>query len=348
VKPACAALAALPATAPDFDVVIDSRVEFSRNLAGHRFAERMDASERSFVAETLMAAARSAGLDGIRVGELDARARREASDRGLFPVGFTVDPGNLFACSSRDPVWVVANERDHATIRAELAGSPLESCLSLAVSCDTALGSALEWAFDRDFGFIACDVARCGSGMTASSRLHLPALTLSALADRALRQAMEAGFSVSGGYSLETQAAGSVFGLSLPPAAEEKAGISRLSRAVELLARYERRAREELLERDPAVILDFVGRSFGKARWSFTLGYDEACEIVSGLRLGLAVGMLKGLSMGEATGLWDALKRAERGARGLDGQAERETEARARVLRAAARRLSCDEEYADV
>ena len=60
---------------------------------------------------------------------------------------------------------------------------------------------------------------------------------------------------------------------------------------------YEEQARQVLLRSAPAIIEDKVWRAFGLLRYARSLSFEEAMNLLSGVRLGAGTGLVPGVSM---------------------------------------------------
>jgi len=224
----------------------------------------------------------------------------------------------------------------------------LDEVFEVEAAFSGALGEGC-WAFEADIGFILSEVARCGSGLAASVALHAPALVLSGLAEPAFKRAMDAGFIVTGAYSITEASAGSLFELSLPGIYRdpERVAVGRRSAAANALAEYERRARAQMLEHKPWEVLDVIGRAMGLAVGARLISRGEVTDIVSGLRLGVACGVLEGIDLATVTDLWPSSRIRNPQADGGNDD-EPEYSLRARNLRASVRDVRFNERYKDV
>jgi len=333
---------------PEYDVVVRSYVQADRNMVGTRFPHALGPDEARDSRASLGAAARACGYSVARVGDLDAPCRSNLAERELYSRPYLLDDDNLAVLKRDSAAWLAVNDANHLSMRAALPGLDLEAAWDIVSAADDQLSDCLgdrPWAFDTGIGYIMSEASRCGSGLSARVTLHAPGLAISGLAETAFKRAMEAGFVVSGLYSSLAASGGSLFDLSLPYACRdpERAALGRLSSAARAIAEYERRARAELLSASPWDILDTIGRAAGKAAGARLLSRDEAADICSGLRLGLALGVLEGLSLEDATDLWPAL-------RVKPAQADGEPEAalRATSLRRAVAGLRFSQGYIDV
>jgi len=344
---------------PEYDVVVQSFVQADRNLVGTRFPHAMRPGEAGELRACLGAAARACAYAVARVGDLDAQCRSNLAERELYSRPYLLDDENLAALRVDSAAWLAFNDTNHLSLRSALPGLALEAAWDLVSAADDQISACLgdrPWAFDTDMGYIMSEASRCGSGLSARITVHAPALVLSGLAETAFKRAMEAGFAVSGSYSSLAASGGSLFDLSLPYASRgpERDSLGRLSSAAKAIAEYERRARAELLSKSPWDILDTIGRAAGKAGGARLLSRDEATDICSGLRLGLACGVLEGLSLEDATDLWPGLRvkpspsDASIGPSSQAGSEEPEAARRATSLRLAVAGLRLSQGYIDV
>lgn len=331
----------LPAS-PTTGAALSCRVLLRRGFAGHPFPGRADevrAARTAALAETALRATGRFEVTSLsRAPSLD---RRTAVERDLVPQSFAVQGAGLLALGRDASVWCTINETDHLRIRAEAAGGDLDGAYRLAAEIDTLLGESLDYAFSPDAGYIGAEIADWGTGLSASVTMHLPALALAGLVDRALRTALDSGLSVRGFWSDESASSGALYELETPRGvwSDEESILLRLGDAVERIGAYEKGAREELLAHDPESLRDAVCRAFGAARYARRMGCDEGAETLSRLRLGVWAGLISGLEGPSASagfyGLRNAalLKYLARQEAPGASEAVRVEEARARVLR---------------
>lgn len=277
--------------------VLGWRVLIRRGLEGQPFPSKANERQAAAASAALEAALRGCGkFQLLALAASPSLDRRLAVERDLVPQAWAVQGGGSLALGLDTPVWCSVNETDHLRIRAESVGPDPGGAYALAGEVDAILGEALDYAFSPDAGYILAEVADWGSGLTASATLHLPALAMAGLVDRALRTALDSGLAVRGFWSDESASSGALYELETPRGSREDEGslLDRLRDAAERISAYEEGAREELLSHDPEVVRDAVQRAYGIARYARRVGYDEGAETVSRLRLGGRCGMLKG------------------------------------------------------
>lgn len=321
----------------ELDVVLSSRLIFSRNLSSFSFPDNMESEEKERCIGLLGRAFNMAGMDIIVKNAMDFESRERILGLELAGRAYMVDDNARFAFSAEQPLWARFFLRDHVLLGAVAQGLALDELYPMLEAADSRLYNALHalgetWAFDHLAGYLQSDVLRCGSGLGASISLHLPALVLTGLAEQAFRQAMEAGFTVEGDYSPRSISGASVFGIALPETWREPAAeaIERLGRAAMALAEYERMGRKEYFSQSEIEMLDLSSRSLGVLLHAFSIGTDEALECISALRMGKLLGLVDGLELEEFSFLVFLAR-----TRPAILEGETEASARARVLRSA-------------
>ncbi len=335
-----------PGAYPEYDVVVSSRLRLDRNLEGFHFPWIAPAEENAAARERMRLAAERAGFVCVDTGRLDAAERSELAERGIASRPYLIDDAKCMAFSPDRSLWAIFNDSAHCSLQSSLPGLSLSKAWELASGADDLFEAELGWAFDPVAGYVQADGIRCGTGLCASVLLHLPALSMSGLTDTVFRRVMEAGFIVEGSYATRAPSAGSLFSIALPePYREpERASLERLEKTARLIAEYERRARADALGKAPWELRDSVGRAFGLLSNAYLLSREESADIVSGIRLGLAMDVLSGMDMAEATELWVSLRLA----RGEGDNAWPDAAIRAKSARRAASRIRVAKGFDDV
>lgn len=277
--------------------VLYSRVLIRRDLDGRVFPCKASDAESAAVSALVERLLRDSGdFDIISLTDASTLDRRVAVERDLIPQAYAVQGTGFMAASRASPVWCTVNETDHLRIRAERPGPDIRGAYKAALDVQERLGEAIDYAFSPETGYLCAEIADWGTGLSASATLHLPALAMAGLVDRALRAALDSGLSVRGFWSDESVSSGALYELETPRGlwVDEESLLDRLSDAAERISAYEKGARDELLAHDPEAVRDAVFRAYGTARFARRVGYDEGAETLSRLRLGAASGMLSG------------------------------------------------------
>ena len=283
------------------EIVLSTRIRYARNLAGRSFPGALTAEERRSVCREVEAAAAAAGepdaAGSMLIFDLGALASEDLevlAERRLVDPGVLHSPENarllMRADESRS---VVVNAADHLRLQAVRGGFRPEECLRDLNELDDAFAAHLDYAFDDKLGYLTASPAEVGTGMRASVMLHLPALFLSGEVPATIQGIGKLHLAIRGAFGDGPENRGNLFILSNQCTLGESESeiLERLSSVVRRLEDQEKLARAALLRKDRESVLDFVGRSYGILRHSHCLGGAEAVKCLSGVRLGVDLGL---------------------------------------------------------
>jgi protein arginine kinase len=298
----------LDASGPQSHLVLSTRIRLARNLAGRVFQGRNSETEREQILQTVEEAARESVLlrraVRFRLDRLDRNDRQLLHERhlvskelaGLDPEGSVRSGAALLV---QDRAGVMLNEEDHLRIQTLHSGFALDEAYADADRLDGELGGRLPFAFHTEFGYLTSCPTNVGTGLRASVLIHLPGLVLTKEISKVLQGLAQVGLTFRGLYGEGSEVVGNFFQLSNQTTLgkTEVELLDHLGKMVRQVIDYEERAREVLLRNAPAVIEDKVWRAYGLLRYARALSFDEAMNLLSGVRLGVGVGLIPGVGM---------------------------------------------------
>ncbi|HEV8357369.1 MAG TPA: protein arginine kinase [Gemmatimonadales bacterium] len=301
-------MAWLEASGPGSHLVVSTRMRLARNLERHRFAPRSDPAEReAILAEVQAAAAATPGLARaalFRMDQLEPADRQLLHERHLVSRELAaLEPGGRLKAGGgllvQDMASVMINEEDHLRLQALRSGFSLEATWELVETLDTELGQRLAFAFHPEFGYLTSCPTNVGTGLRASVLVHLPGLVLTKEINKILQALTQVGLTFRGLYGEGSEVVGNLFQLSnqttLGKAEPEL--LDHLGKLVRQVMEHEERARQILLRDATAIIEDKVWRAYGLLRYARTLSFDETMNLLSGVRLGVGLGLLPNVGM---------------------------------------------------
>jgi protein arginine kinase len=196
---------------------------------------------------------------------------------------------------------VMVNEEDHLRLQAMRPGLDLTLLWNEIDALDSQLEEHVRYAFAADLGYLTACPSNVGTGLRASVMVHLPALRLTGEIDAIVRGLTKIGLAVRGLQGEGTEASGNMFQISNQTTLGEAEPVivNRLMQIVQEVATHEQNARQRLLEQRDAQVRDCVGRAYGVLSQARVLSSREALDYLSGLRLGIELGMITGLGMGD-------------------------------------------------
>jgi len=287
---------------PHPDIVISSRTRLARNLACYRFACRIGPEEKAEVAHVIRKAIQDSPngrdltyFDLETLNDLDRQFlhERHLISRELLnaegPRGAAIDAGEMIS--------IMVNEEDHLRLQSLRCGLQLEDCFAVANRLDNELAERLDYAFDVDFGYLTACPTNLGTGLRVSVMLHLPALVMTRHIEKAFRAVQDMKLAVRGLYGEGTEAHGEFYQISnqITIGRTEEEIVADLRAFIDGIISYEARARERLLQVEPAKLEDRVWRAYGTLVNARIMSSEEAMRHLSSVRLGIHLGLLPAL-----------------------------------------------------
>jgi protein arginine kinase len=298
----------LDASGPEGNIVLSTRIRLARNLEGRSFPIRADSEARLATLDRVVDAARSCGGMGdaavIRFDAVDAEFCALLHERHLVSkelVGSGRDgrtPAGA-ALVTDGEAGIMVNEEDHLRIQSLKSGFALGPAYAAVQALDAAIGQHLTFAFHHEFGYLTSCPTNAGTGLRASVLIHLPGLVLTKEIGKVLQGLSQVGLTFRGLYGEGSEVVGNFFQLSnqttLGKSEEEL--LDHLGTMVRKVIEYEEEARH-ILQRDaPMVIADKVWRAYGLLRYARSMSFEEAMNLLSGVRLGVGLNLISNLSV---------------------------------------------------
>jgi len=284
--------------------VISTRVRLARNLADTPFPGWAQEPVRQAVWDRVHPVV--AALDGMQdafllaMNALDEVDKRVLCERHLISLELAERADGCGVVARRDEtVSVMINEEDHLRLQTIRPGNALPAAWRELDALDSELGRQLPYAFSARLGYLTACPSNVGTGLRASAMLHLPGLTLMNEMEPIVRGLGKIGLTVRGVAGEGTEACGNLFQVSnqMTLGEREQGIVKRLDRIVTEIEDHESNARARLLEKRERIVYDYVGRAYGVLRHAEVLSSKEALYLLSGLRLGLELGVVDKLDL---------------------------------------------------
>jgi protein arginine kinase len=286
------------------EIVVSTRVRLARNLQGYPFPMRSTAEDRERILETVRTALASLSgtpdIDVWEIDELDERQKellleRRVVSRELID-GRGEQPSHAaLALWADETIGIMVNEEDHLRIQALTAGFDLDETWKTVDRLDERMGELLAFAFHHEYGFLTSCPTNVGTGLRASVLVHLPGLVLTKEIRKVLEGIGQVGLTYRGLYGEGSEVVGNLFQISNQTTLgkQEDELVDNLTRVVSKVIDYERSARGMMLREAPGVLEDKVWRAYGILRHARNLSAEEMMNLLSALRLGLSLKLLK-------------------------------------------------------
>jgi protein arginine kinase len=298
----------LDGSGPLAHIVLSTRIRLARNVAGVPFATRGTAADRQRVLDLVDAAWRASpfGRGSVRflLDELTPDDRlllheRHLISRELAGAPVERDGGSAAAVLLSGATGVMVNEEDHLRLLTVRSGFALTQAYAVLDQLDEALGSAVPFAFHPEFGYLTACPTNAGTGLRASVLIHLPGLVLTKEIAKVLQGLTQVGLTFRGLYGEGSEVVGNFFQLSNQTTLgkSEAELLDHFGKIVRRVVAYEEQARQVLRRDAPNIIEDKVWRAYGLLRHARSLSFEEAMNLLSGVRLGVGLNLIPGVGV---------------------------------------------------
>lgn len=290
---------------PEEDCVIHTRGSLVRNLADFPFPERCSEDEKAAVEERVLAALEQseffANGQYYPITELSLQESRLLMERHLMTPWLMEGQGPRGVYLSDDQcLSVMVNERDHVRITAIASGLVPRDVWNRLSEADDALALYLDFSFDERHGYLSSSLDELGTGLRVAGLVHLPGLTTAGRImplEQSIRTNQHA---LTGAFGEIGKAPGYLYmiGNRGTLGRSEEEIVYHFRTTVNDAVLQERSARASIMKEESVPALaDRVGRALGIARGARVLEFQEALDLLSALRLGLATGQVESFSV---------------------------------------------------
>ncbi|MBQ2764775.1 MAG: protein arginine kinase [Firmicutes bacterium] len=292
-------------TGRDSDIVISSRVRLARNSPDYPFPDRLSLQqEREFLEQVAAIPKTKAGngLEDLEFIDLALVPREEkmvlVEKHQISPALALSDGAGGLLINAAETLSVMINEEDHLRIQSIYPGLSVGQCWEKAAAADDMIAKYIPPAFSERWGYLTSCPTNTGTGMRASVMLHLPALVWTNRAKKLFDSLGKYGFTCRGLYGEGTEGKGNLFQVSnqITMGLSEQDILERLNDIVSEIVSAEREMRRTLMEKDRIALEDKVFRAEAILKNARLVEIGEAFSLLSALRLGSDLELVKGYS----------------------------------------------------
>ncbi len=293
----------LRGTGPHAEIVLSSRIRLARNLDHFPFSHWADKKQEEEVLERSKKACLSSPYLKesffVKLGEITSIDKQFLIERHLISREHAVNANQKAVClTPNEMVSIMINEEDHLRIQVMQSGFNLMEVWRVADSIDDSLSESLDYAFSQNWGYLTCCPTNTGTGMRASAMLHLPALVMTKQVNKIIQMITKLHLTVRGFYGEGTQATGNLFQISnqVTLGHTEIEIIDNLERIIRQIIEYEMNARKTLQTQEKAELSDRIFRAYGTLKNAHIITSNETIDLISMVRLGVDIGLVKDLN----------------------------------------------------
>jgi len=295
----------LRGTGPNSDIVISSRIRMARNLNKLPFPHRANKKQQEEILnKTREAIENSDYLKKtmfLELASLDNVDKQFLIERHLMSREHASKSNHkAIVISEEEIVSIMINEEDHLRIQVMQSGFNLFEAWQIIDRIDDELSAKLDFAFLPEWGYLTACPTNTGTGLRGSVMLHLPALVMNKQINKVLQVINKLSFTARGLYGEGTQALGNFFQISNQVALghNEDEIIDNIHGVIKQLIEQETQARAAMMSGNKELLFDRISRSFGTLKNAHIISSNETVELLSMVRLGLDLGIIKDVERG--------------------------------------------------
>lgn len=287
---------------PHSNIVMSSRIRLARNIDKMPFPNR---ASKKLGAEVLEIVRNAVGhvdyfknFSFFKINELENLDRQFLIERHLMSHEHASQgDAKALIVSKEEILSVMVNEEDHLRIQVLQSGLNLFETWDIINMIDDKLSNQLRYAFSPDWGYLTACPTNTGTGMRGSVMLHLPALVMTKQINKVLAAITKLSFTSRGFYGEGTQARGNFFQISnqVSMGHSEEEIIQNINGLIRQVIEQEEQARQAVLIQNRPMLEDKIFRSYGILRNSHIISSQETAELLSMVRLGVDMEILKDL-----------------------------------------------------
>jgi protein arginine kinase len=286
----------------DNEIIVSSRVRVARNIADIPFEMKMKEADSGRLIElTRSVITKKKKGDFIDIKGISPLERESLLECHLISPAFLkmTRPTGLFITNERN-MSVMINEEDHLRIQGLVYGLNLFGIASDVFKFEEDIGGEIDYAFDDAYGFLTSCPTNLGTGLRASVLLHLPGLVFTNEVEKVLKGAVQIGMAVRGLYGEGSEIKGSLFQISNQHTLglKEEDVIETIMKLTRMIMDIEKKARDVIFEKAQHEFQDKVFRSLAVLRSARIINTDEVLNLLSAVRFGIGVGVIKDVSLG--------------------------------------------------
>lgn len=278
------------------DVAISTRIRFSRNINGYGFnlsSEELEKLENK-IKESIYEI--GYGLKYLKIKDMDEITKISLLEKNLVTEEFlnkNQDKKSILI-NDEENICIMIGEEDHLKIQVYSAGLELENTLNLAIELDKKLEEVLGYCVSKKYGYLTAYPSNLGTGLKASVMLHLPALRKTNNIKKVLQVISNFGVEIKGITSKDGKLVGDIYQISNKQTLglTEEEIVKNIKIIAEKIIKNERQARKYLAN-EGIELEDEIYRSFGILTNCKKITEEETLELLSNIKLGVDLGILK-------------------------------------------------------
>lgn len=284
-------------TGKESDIVKSTRIRFARNLEGFKFnlktKEEINKLKNK-IKENIYSM--GYGLKYLELKDMDDITKMSLVEKNIISAEYALNKNETGAILINDEenICIMINDEDHLKIQVFSPGIELENTLNYAIEIDQKIEEVLGYATNKKYGYLTSLPTNCGTGLKASVMVHLPALEKTKNIDKVFYTINNFGINILGAYGQDNVNNQNIYQISNKRTLgiTEQEIIENIKIVANKLIEQERKARK-FLAKDTIELEDIIYRSYGILKNCRKITLNEAQQLISNIKMGTDLGILK-------------------------------------------------------
>lgn len=284
------------------DVIISSRIRLARNIKSLPFKQKLSKQDVDNLLEKVKFITPSLGygLKFLKIKDMDDITKLTLVEKHIISPDIISDKNEEdsgILINDEENICIMVNEEDHIRIQIFNSGLDLQNTMNLAREIDKKLDDSLHFSVKNEYGYLTTCPSNIGTGLRASVMVHLPALKITGNISKILHIVSNFGMTIRGIYGEDSQSKGDMYQISNNQTLgiTEEEIINNLENITKKVMEQERLARKNLTK-NQIELQDKVYRSYGILTNAVKLSSDESLKLISDIKLGVDLGIIKELT----------------------------------------------------
>ncbi len=299
------------------DIWLASTVALHRNVDKFNFPSKMPLERRqqmiSLIGQGILPSKELQEPKLYKAEELSPFEKEFLAEHFLSTPSFQqAHNGEAFVLDARGDFLATVNINDHLVLLALDYKGELESLWNRITKLESELGSVLSYAFSQRYGFLTSNLLQCGTALTVSAYLQVPAMIHTEKVDEILENYSDENISVAGMHGSPTEIIGDVLVIQnqFHLGVNEETILSTIHQFITKLIIEETSLRQLIQKNANVEIMDRVSRAYGILIHSYQIEAVEALNAISLLKLGVELGWIEGIDLSQLNQLFFNCRRA--------------------------------------
>ncbi len=282
----------------DSDVAKSTRIRFSRNLKGFKFnlktKQEIEKLENK-IEENIFSI--GYGLKFLKLKDMDNITKQSLVEKNLISPDFSKNENGSILINDEENICIMIGGEDHLQIQVFNCGLDLRNVLNLAIEIDNKLNEVLGYSMSKKYGYLTASPANVGTGLRASVMVHMPALSKTNNIRKILEATSNFGMNIRGVYGENSESTSDMYQISNKRTLgiSEEEIVENLNSIVTKIIDQERKARK-LLTKNELELEDLIYRSYGILFNCRKISSKETLKLLSNIKLGTDLGILRELT----------------------------------------------------